>query len=413
MEEKGEIANLQDFLKLSSEDRRDAIREGRYQVPLRTTPERKEFDRLAFTDPPKETAPVTVADTQEPSAKEPASTPEPAVEIKFKTLEEAAKAADEAIRKAEERDALILKQQEIINKINSTASGNGRKVAELERQLAEIGKNAPPKEEVVTDLNIPEYPDPAKYADDGGELSESYQKEVAKYLKSTAPLLKEIANLRKELSSVKPRIDEVTNYVAESKNNATNQAAKNVQDMINTTINELQKDLNLTTNYPWEKIDQNARILGDRNSSKEQKEAAQAFLNMVPDSDKNNFAKLGEAAKLAYDFSEPIAKPRFDIKSRQFRGVLEDNGFVLTEKPPEKPKIDLVDLHQKQTNGTTGIDPARLGQDENLSGPTTTEEKTKRLRELLKIVHDNPSKDTNEYKEYIKLGSELGYRGHS
>jgi hypothetical protein len=118
------------------------------------------------------------------------------------------------------------------------------------------------------------------------------------------------------------------------------------------------------------------------------------------------FNKLSKAVNLAFDFSTGIPQERFDLKSKQFKGVLEDAGFSVKVESPVS-NVDLEALHQKQLaqgGGVASIPPSSIGGDEPpLTNAMTGKEKRDRLAELNRIR----SADPMAFKANTKLWQEF------
>ena len=435
MNDKGNIATVEEYLKLSVSDRKAALDENRFQIPTKKSNpvEREKWDRLYQKTlvEPENSAPETVADSTEkpvekkpdaaPSAPEkvadgaaPGSAPEKVADRRFKTLEEAEKAY-------EEKEKLINSQQDIINKLNSTSSSNGRQVKELQKQLATVQekiKNLPepaPKAEELDLPDPPEPPDPEKFEEDGGVNSEDYQKARAKYdkeqvayLKKIKPLFKSVSDVRKENEELKAEVQDFKRFKDASLTRDAEDVAKQSASEVDTATDELQKDFALTTTVPWRSINDQLRTANDATADPAVRELSKKFID--------GLSKLAKAVGFAFDFSSPVPKKIMDIKSNRFRGTLLDEGFEFAKQPPSQSNIDLEALRLKQASqNSSGIPPSAMGADENLRSANTIAEKKKRLTELQDIWTSQQANNDYTgfrkgpfYKEYMALKMELG-----
>lgn len=438
----GEIKTVDELLKLPKEEQREAVKEGRFKAPKLGTKERAEFDRVwikgeapsAPETPPS--APEKVAVEGEPPVAKPPEPPKPpekkgepsqvppesapekvAVEEEF----DITKLDPKAKKKFEEIQALLDKQQELNTRLSNTSTTNGRRVAELEAQLRDVGEKLAKKKDETpeVELEVPVPPDPAQYADEGGVVSDKYLADRAKYDQDVAKYLKAIGEdrkkLRTELNEVRGKADEASTYITDFRQTNIKTQADAAAQAFEASTDELQKMLGLETSKPWRIINQNVKILGDATAAPEAKEAAQAFINSLDKQDVGKFNKLYQAANLAFDLSTPVPKPRYDLKSHQFKGALIDAGFTVKDSvPPKAPEVDLTKLHQEhQSQGVDGIPPEKIGSDEpSLSGVVTQAEKTARLKELENMRQANPVRFKENkvlWDERLKLAAELGY----
>ena len=420
MNDKANIANMQEFTALSKEDRLAALKDGRFIPPKRGTPERAEFEKQAFsaqTTAPSAPAPAAEKPTVEAEKPAPISTegsapaaaavspaPVPATATEFlgfKTPDEAKKAFDDL-------KALTSKQAELINKLNSTASNLGRERANLQAQLEAVSKKITEKgAEAPVEADIPEPPDPAKFADQGGVVSDEYQAAVADYSKKLFAVIKD---MRTTLKEVKPKLEQTERFVNESATATAQTKRAEATNVLNSTTTELQKTLFLETSVPWETINNQVLILQDVSSTPEAKAAAQGFINSLPKEDVEKFNKLHQAVSMAFDFSTGTPQARYDVKSHQFKGALIDAGFTIKAEPGA---VDLEKLHQtQQDKGISGLPPNQVGSDEPpLSTAITGKEKQDRLALLNRMRAEDPvgfRNDSAKWHEYIELRKQFG-----
>jgi hypothetical protein len=443
MNDKGNIATVDEYLKLSKDDRKKALDEGRFQIPSKklNPAEREKFDKYGWENSPKleESAPAAAAVPEVkpedkkpdviPSApataadgKTPESAPAKVADQRFKSLEEAEKAF-------EERDKLVASQQEIINRLNSTSSANGRQVKELQGQLAAVQeklKNLPAPAAKVEEFDLPDPPEPPdldKFEDDGGVNSEEYQKarakydkEQANYLKKFKPILKSVSEIRKENQELKVQAEEFKSFRDQSLNEKAMEIARQSASEVDLITDELQKELGLATTVSWKNINDNLTTANDATVDPAVRELSKKFVDELPATDKANFKKLAKAVGLAFDFSSGVARKVMDIKSNKYRGSLLDEGFTFVDKPKDKADIDLELIRRKQEQqGASGIPPSAMGADENLHEAMNAEEKVKKLNDITEQLQDMQAKGqsikkSSLYQELIKLRVELGYR---
>jgi hypothetical protein len=450
-EPKAKIATTKEFLALPKDERKKALQEGRFVTPARGTPERTEFDSKVFKDPepapsapPAQAAPAAAAQAKEPEkpapkpaeappvaatpppspapASAPSSAPAPvkapvADFLGYKTPEEAKKAFDDM-------KALAAKQADLIAKLNSTATNLGRERAELQRQYDAVSVELKTKREAAAenaapvDVVLPEPIDPEKYVEEGGVVSEKYQKALAAYNREMAKTMKTVIErnktLEKDLSEIKPKLETSEKHFTESKVAAEQNARTEAFNKMNNTASELQKNLGLATTVTWTTINDNVALLHDEKADPTVRKQAQEFINSLSPEDVGNFNKLRQAVNLAFDFSTGLPQVRFDLNSKQFKGALEDMGLTVKTEQPPAPSVDLERLHQQQTaQGVTGIPPQQVGGDENLSAqaPLTTQEKKERLAELNRMRQADPAAfqaDTKKWQEYKDLRVQFG-----
>jgi hypothetical protein len=307
---------------------------------------------------------------------------------------------------------------ELTQTLSRTATTNGRRVAELEKQLQDVAEKLAAKKDeapAAAEIEVPVPPDPEQYVDDGGVVSNNYLTARAKYDKDMAAYLKAISEdrkkLRTELEEVKSTAKKADSYITESIRSTTTSAATKAQQEFEAGTDELQKMLGLETSKPWRTINQQVKLLRDEAAPKEARDAAQLFIKGLSKQDSYRFDRLAKAAGTAYDLS--TLKLRYDLKSHQLKGALIDAGFAVKDTVPA-PAVDLENLKQQhEARGVTGIPPEKVGSDEPpLSGIITPAEKEARLKELQHKRGADPvgfRQNPSLWQEFSRLSVELGY----
>lgn len=435
----------EEFARLSMDDKKQAIQERRFRLPKPGTPEWNEYEKAVNSPTPsgesKESAPVPPQAVPEekptPVAEKnevPSSAPEPvakpitpqadeAKKSRFQSVDEAVKALEALETEKKQREDLFNKQQEVINKLNGSAHNTTRQNAALKSELDKLNARIKEMEEKsktseVQVEDIPDAPDPddQKYADDGGVNSESYLKDLAAFNKKIVPHLRKMKAVPQNFEQVAKKADEALSMATFQHEMEAKREAELANKEVDDAADELQSELGLTTSRSWKEINTQVKIAnGIIPAAPEVAELAKQYIQALPKGDVDNFNRLSKAVNLAYDFTTPKPRPKYDRKSNAFKGLLIDEGFVINVA--KKPEIDLVALHEKQkqeqarNNATAGIPPQMIGADENVASYNTDEEKAGRLRELTAMRQSRGlsfDKDTKLFEEYARLREHFG-----
>jgi hypothetical protein len=410
----------EEFFKLSKDDQRKAVQTGNFVPPKFGTTERDEFNKRLFQDPAS-VPPPSPEPKKEPEPKKDGVAPKPpeSPEPPAKPAEPPQdfgghKSFDDFLKAHNEQQALLLKQQQINDKINATNGVQGRKLIELQKQLEEVTKKISeqkptPKDEFV----IPGRPDALdadKYPD--GVLDPKYQADIGAYFQKleegTKTVLKTNSDLLQRFENVERELTETRSLVQQERVEKTHNRENEAWDGLSQSLTEFQAEVGITMSVPWTQINNNLLVLKDEKASPEARNAAQMFINTLPPSDIDNFKKLTPVVTTFADFSEGIPKPKFqNMKSNAFRGYLADAG--ITFNPPAKPPA------KQQTPPAPGVDPmdgsASSMHEPKLSDLQTGQEKQNRLHELEMLRRADPAKfnaDPTLKKEYMDLRASFG-----
>lgn len=413
------VIGKDEFLKLSKSNKIKAMKTGAFVLPREGTADREEINKSIYSDP-----------VSNPPPKEPEVKPEPPkVDVNPKPTENNAppetpvtenaepqngiggyKSTEDLLKAHEEQKSLLVKQQQIIDKINATNGNQGRKLSSLEKELEEVRKKIVeqnPAQEV--DVTIPDRPDPSdsnKYPD--GILDPKYQSDFGVYTSKLEEVAKSTYKTNKELLQ---KVDRFEGEFSEFKRNAQTDRAEKIRskqqeewDTLSSTLSEFQQENGIRMSVPWVQINNNLLMMKNEQASPEDRKSAQAFINTLSPVDIENFKKLTPVVTTYADFSEGTPKPRFqNMKSRAFRGYLEDAGIVFTPPPartnPATPP--------QPSPGVSPLPASTSGSSEpKLSDMQTGHERIDRLRVLEDMRRNNNAKfkaDPSLVKEYGDL----------
>jgi hypothetical protein len=418
------VLGTKEFLALPKAERIQAMKTGNYVAPREGTPERAEFNKVMFQEPAAPTPspePPKAPEQGIPPLKpteEPPVPPAPAAEPPkdfggYPTLEAFTKAHNE-------QKALLQRQTEIIDRINATNGNQGRELANLKKQLADVNKKieekkteAPPEPDVVI-AGRPNLSDTEKYPD--GILDPKYQKDLDAYTASLESAARQGLSARKANQELSQKLDtmgkeftEIKEIVQQDRTSKAQSAEQTAWDNLSQSMNELQQEIGITMTVPWTKINSTLLILNDESASPEARQSAQAFINALPPSDIDNYKKLRPVVITYADFSTGIPKPRFaNIKSNGFRGTLMDMGFDLKPAPqgarPPAPPSPAPGVDALPASAASSTEP-------KLSEQQTGSEKQSRLRELDTMRKEKPREfNSNQAlrEEYRKLRAFFG-----
>jgi CHASE3 domain sensor protein len=387
---------------------------GDYVIPAAGTPERDELDKFAMGEPASaEDSPETADEPATPETQTPETSTPPE---KVETVPD--KQTPDVEAELQEQRRLLAEKEEQIRTLSRTSSNSGRKLAELQKELDEAKKKLDASTEAIDELpELPDYPDPddEKYADEGGSLSDAYQKDMReynlsmrKYNVSRDKELKRLREVEKTVKELSPRLNEANEFIKSRHEQEEQEAQRIVVSGFNDATTDIQNLLGLKTAVPWTEI--NTYALQASNGTPEEKTAANQWLAKLSKEDTENFNKLANIALKNRDASgQPILK----AKTKALPAWLEDMGYKVST-PTIAPKVDLEKLHsQHHKAGESGIDPSIMGGDENLNANLTDEEKTSRLNKLSDMASNSPDPKSfarsKEGIEYEALKRELGY----
>ena len=431
--------SLDDFLKLSKVDRLSKMKSGEF-VPPKKAANPQDFERFTqglLKDPEAESAPVTPEaepKKEEELSKEPVKDKdkEPPAEKptgRFKSIEEADKFA-------EEKESLINTQQESLKKLNEENESGKRLIEKLQADIDAVNKKiAEAKPEKKTEeVVIPEPPefndeapdsgDKEKYPE--GEYDENFirdnnafirkvsihNKEMVVYGKKLGEALKRANEIRKDVEELRPKVEAAHSFRESESQRRAREEAERGKSESDAAIDQIQKDLGLSTKTPWKVINDNVLIANSEKANPEAKAAAQAFLSGLSKEDKDSFNSLAKAAAQIVK----NGKPQVKVGSKTYRGILEDAGFSFkeeTQAPKKEGEVDLTKV-KPESQGSSGIPADRIGGDDMKL--MTRGEKIRKFRELQQRVNDIQSTYSGSVKshspqlwaEYTALTRDLG-----
>jgi hypothetical protein len=418
----------------SQAERKQMVQSGKVRAPRRGTPERIEFDKLLFdssmTAPtPEPVESVTpgetpVAPSAPSTAFEATEQPKPAekpAEVKkygeFDSIDDLL--ADYERKKTAEATlkSLADDQQRVISKLHATASDQGRVIATTKKELEEVKKikeaTPPPAPSQTVDVVDP--PDPSKY--DDGILGDQYQKDLYEYQRKLSAAVRAApssAAPTSEIEELKKRIMEAEAFLTDEKTRKAQESVGKEWSKVWEETADFQKKFGCTTSVPFETINNQLLIRDNAQTSNEERQAAQRFLDALPQVDKDNIDKTLTAINSMYAVENGVPKKRYKV----FEAALMDNGLMQKFTPQSRSQeaaIKLAEADKLKKNATDKTVSAlsvanQPGSNEPLT-LGTAEEKVKRLTELAaKRAADPKAFRANalEWKEFNDLRVEFG-----
>lgn len=449
---------MDEFKALPVDQRRNAVTSGKIRPPRLGSPERKEFDlqlglRAASADstptpadsvPPTPAAATPAPAPAAPGAAEPSGTPAPAATPAPATPAPSAPAApekkyggfasiDELIadhKKVSDQNTqhskLLAEQQEIIRKINNTASDQGRTLATLKAELAEktkqmdelaqkIAATSPAAAAAVDEIGEP--PDPSAFED--GVLDTGFQSALHEHMKKLttayATVVKENRTLKDGLTKSQSTLDKVAGTVDSISKDSASNRAREAQSAFMADVEQFQKDYGLTLSVPFSEMNEQVLIANDEKADATLRASARSYLKALKPEDGVAFDKVCKAIHTRFDFSDGTPKARY----RTWRGALADAEIIADYQPAApQPAVDaeeearLRKLKEQHDSPDVGALPADQGSVEKPLGQQgTPQDKARRIAELEKIRGQNPvtfRENKPQWEEYKALRAFFG-----
>lgn len=396
------VLGTEDYLKLSPSARIEAMKNGQFQAPKRGTAERSQFEARLFNPGEPQNEPQTNPETNNST---PPNEPQKEPQNNGISLEDLKK-------ELEAKNELLAKSQEIINKINATNGNQGRRLKDLERELAEVqSKISAPPVNVASEIDsTPEFeelsrPDPLQFED--GVLDPEYQKKHNEYLSQLERGFKKsqdtYKDMKNELEKIRADAKEAKKFAEEIKSNTSAAEGAKAWSELSEQVQEIQKETGMHMTIPWVDLNSKLLIIKDESADPDLRRATQEFVDTLPQSDLDMFRKIVPIVKVFADFGSGVPVPRFkNVHSKAFRGHLEDSGIVLTQ-PVQSPKPVLPTI----TPGVSPMGTPEGGtQEPRIQDVLTGKERQERFSMLNRQRRENPeafNRDSAKRKEFEDL----------
>lgn len=464
-----------DMIDLTPDQAKEKIRNGELQVPEAGSADRAEFyqflnaepgseERKKFLDegdpdsgdthPPKkdesgDTPPPD--DNKEDKAsppeppREPDEPPTPPAEDNSEDEWAGYESKDEMVKAHRSLLDAIEKKQREVNNLRSSGGKQGRKIKDLQAQIAkqteemerlrktETGHSPADRSGDIQKPDKPKKPNPSDFED--GEVDSAYEEAVAKWEKEVEgypekydQYIESLQEKNKQHADPKesgdPRVEEVYEHYKTEKEQKEEAKQQQAWNNMWSETSTYQKSLGCETKTPLSQINEQQLILLDNTADKEAKDAAKAFLEALPKSDLDNYKRMipiingmyfqGDAnvPKKAYsnlqaalwDLTDNTGKPLAD----RFKNAHEPTKNMSQE---QAEKVEQNRKHKKESVAAPSADGQSSG-DDRLDQPQTTAEKKTRLSELLAMRRKNVKSFDNDdklSKEFSTLVKDLGF----
>jgi myosin heavy subunit len=346
------------------------------------------------TEPLLEPAPAAAAVTDpQPPAFPPAS-PEPVAWDGYGSPDNAMKALRELKTSYE-------KAQETINKLNAEGGKRGREhkdalenLEKTRRELEEFKKASPQSAAPSSTKKRPVPPDPTNYEE--GVVDSKFEEDQKAYYTALDAYESardaEVEALRKQIETIAPKVDEVHGFVSKNTQAETQTRTDTAWSaMWDKDIPAFQEEFGLKTTVSVKAMSDNWAIVSNPAADAADKDRAKKFLDALPPSDHQAYAKVSKAVNVKYNFASGVPQQNY----RTFRGALFENDLLDEynySRPVDPSKADrnaaMTNLHRQESESATVLSGAGLGAaDPLLSGTKTVDEERQEMRALF-----------NEYK---------------
>jgi len=432
--------NVEDFAKMSPEERRKAVQGNTIKPPKLGTPDRKRFDELLFGNEPAAAAapaepqppippkgdepPATPPADQQPPAPPAGQDPPKGQYGGFDTLEELLEDNRKAKEQTSRLEALVKEQGEIMRRINATASNEGRTVKKLKEELESNkamieGLQKKISEPPAQHDELGEPPDPMNdQAYPEGVLDTNYHKDMALYSKKVAAHVaavnKRNCELESKVNSLEQGHQKVARAVSSREQADAEAAGRAMEDAFLSDVHSFQDQYGLKMSRSFEDINKAILTRNNPQATDDEKRQANAVMSSLRPEDGPMFDKVARAINTRYRFEDgrPISL------YRTWKAAIADNDLdgdyqVASNQPPAPPrdegKARLTEAQRKQHDAAVDAIPAsRAASDTPIHQQKNS--KQDRLMELNRIREQNPAsfRKSGMWDEYVKLRSELG-----
>lgn len=432
---KAVVANIEEFSKLTPEQRKSQVENGEVKPPRIGTPERAQFNALMGIDDGSKRAPAPADQVAlPPDGSTPVEPAAPAAEDKkyhgFATIDELVADYDNIKKLNQQRDDQLKAQAEITKRINNTASSQGRTIERLEADLELMKKRIAESDALIaaaasqapaagSTVEAIEPPDPNNF--DEGVLDPQYHEAQVAYNRKLseayAALVKANADLRKDLTSMKPEIESVKGTVGEISKGKDLERQQKADSEFFAGVKQFQEEFGLDIGIDFETANQHLLVAQNPNSDPNEREAASAALKALKPEQTEALQKTLNAIHARYSFENGVRRERY----RTWTGALADNDLAdsYQRKAKQQTAADVL-AAAAATKPTPTAQPGASAMPAGAGSPgsvpvsqqSSIADAKARLQKLEQLRGMNPAQfkaDPKQWQEYKDLRTRFGY----